>query len=146
MEMRIKVALVLVISALLVSCNTFKDKKIYNYLEHLDFKDTTTINLEEVLNMPIDSFYIFEEFSFAEKPEGLNVETIGEIIGIDYNGTDVLYHKARIIIMRDNMITYEETWDNHDEILFEGESDVPYYNLILHVKSPRPGLYSLSPI
>lgn len=121
MEKRIRQALLLFLIMLLVSCNSYKDKRIYNYLEHLNFKDSTTINLEEILNMPIDSFYVFGEFSFAKRKEGFSsVESIEDIIGREYHSTDVSYHENRVIVFKNNEVVYEETmsYDRMRYVLF----------------------------
>ena len=95
--------------------------------------------------MPIDSFYVFGEFSFAKRKPGFCVEGIDEIIGIEYDGTDVMYHKNRIIVMYNGKIVYEETWNNHSEILVSFEGYKSYKNRNLHVKRGRDIDYYLDP-
>lgn len=129
---------IIILSCLCIFCFLSCQKgKIYSYLDNLEFKDTTSINLEEVLEMPIDSFYVFGEFSFAKREPGFCVEGIDEIIGIEYDGTDVMYHKNRIIAMYNGRIVHEETWDNHSEILVGFPSHKSYKNKNLHVEKGR---------
>lgn len=141
-----KIRVIILILLFVFSLTSCKKGKIYSYLDNLDFKDTTSINLEEVLETPIDSFYVFGEFSFAKRKPGFSlVESIGDIIGMDYNGTDVLYHKNRIIVVYNHEIVHEETWDNHSEILVGFRGNKSYKNKNLHVEKGDAIDYYLDP-